>query len=397
MNARSLAWRPLNSAISQGEALERLLAPSARKHGFNDTLNRIRQAMRMPHASGSLLIKIFNDLDTVIFHNKLRRRIFLSWRHLTQEDPELICNPCAVLWGQTNPANFRGQPRIAIELNTQAPWHATTRKDSVGVLVHEMLHAWFMVHCGIPDDVVVAKGMDVHHGYYFHSARVYIEQNFGLVLLEPVAISIAKLEISATDNPPELREAIAAHGLAGNPRPSTTMSDSQSSAITFLRQERMARIEADLRILSTDQMIRKYNPSGYEGIKTNGGIMEPGITKAQKRRRDNTAYDEPIKPNPMTPADLWGVRLPYFTQSEFAKVNAVLDTYKKPRRKPRREAREVGDSEIAGVVDRKGVVRQARRAARGEEAIRGGDVVAGAVMDGRVGKTRMKGRRVPAG
>ncbi|KAK3669963.1 hypothetical protein LTR78_010135 [Recurvomyces mirabilis] len=187
MSARSPAWRPLNSPISQGEALARLLAPSARKHGFNDALNRIRQAMTMPHASGSLLIKMFNDLDTVIFHNKLRRRIYLSWRHLTQEDPELIRNPCAVLWGQTNPANFHGQPRIAIELNTQAPWSATTRKDSVGVLVHEMLHAWFMVHCGIPDDVIVAKGMDVHHGYYFHSARVHIEQNFGLVFLEPVA------------------------------------------------------------------------------------------------------------------------------------------------------------------------------------------------------------------
>ncbi|KAK3669962.1 hypothetical protein LTR78_010134 [Recurvomyces mirabilis] len=195
----------------------------------------------------------------------------------------------------------------------------------------------------------------------------------------------------------ELREAITAHGLAGNPRPSTSMSTPQPSAITFLRQERMARIEADLKVLTTDQMIRKYNPSGYEAIKANGGIMEPGITKMQKRRRDNTVYDEPVKPNPMTPADLWGIRLPYFTQSEFAKVNAVLDTYKKPRRKPRREAREMGDSEIASVVDRKGVVRQARRAARGEKSIRDGDIVAGAVVDGRVGKTRKKDTRVPAG
>ena len=184
MNARSHAWRPLNPPISQEEALARLLAPSARKQPWREAMNRIREGNVMQYAIYDFLIKIFNDLDTVIFHNNLRRRVYLCWKYLSDTDPEVQANPNAVLWAQANPAGFRGQQRIAIELNLQAPWGLMSRQDTVGVLVHEMLHAWYMVHCGIPNDVVLTADMDTHHGYYFHSARMYIEQNYNFEAYE---------------------------------------------------------------------------------------------------------------------------------------------------------------------------------------------------------------------
>ncbi|KAK5107951.1 hypothetical protein LTR62_000496 [Meristemomyces frigidus] len=65
------------------------------------------------------------------------------------------------------------------------------------------------------------------------------------------------------------------------------------------------------------------------------------MVSRMKRQRVNTEYGPPVKPNPITPADKWGKRDPYFTSHESERLNDMLNIYQKPRRKPR-PAPEVG-------------------------------------------------------
>ncbi|TKA77699.1 hypothetical protein B0A55_04008 [Friedmanniomyces simplex] len=114
-------------------------------------------------------------------------------------------------------------------------------------------------------------------------------------------------------------------------------------------QQRLA-IAEDINVLTTDQMIRKYNPHNYEILKRQDGILEPPpVGKAARKRRANTVYGSPIKPSVEGFTENWGRRLPRFDNG-FQAANEVLKqasvSYRKRARKPKRQRTEVSAEDI---------------------------------------------------
>ncbi|TKA77698.1 hypothetical protein B0A55_04009 [Friedmanniomyces simplex] len=114
-------------------------------------------------------------------------------------------------------------------------------------------------------------------------------------------------------------------------------------------QQRLAIVE-DINVLTTDQMIRKYNPHNYEILKRQDGILEPPpVGKAARKRRANTVYGSPIKPSVEGFTENWGRRLPRFDNG-FQAANEVLKqasvSYRKRARKPKRQRAEVSGEDV---------------------------------------------------
>ena len=150
--------------------------------------------MDLPKLGPDLQVKMFNDLDKVLFHGDLKRRVILRWAD-TGECFERVgpgYGPGEGPGAMTIEAGTDGQPRIHIRMNAiaaQLPYpHGPPMADRnafyIGVVVHEMVHAWFFVHCGLRGpgspgfvDPALGPGQDPHHGYYFYDpAKCVIER-----------------------------------------------------------------------------------------------------------------------------------------------------------------------------------------------------------------------------
>lgn len=187
LDPRHPAYRRLPPLLDMRQAHNRLF-----EHSFSDeaspgwqaALQRYKQVMSGPYGSTDLPIKMFNDLDTLIFHGDLKHRVNMKWE---------ACDKVGIsqsfggtLLGLTIPPTTWSVPRIRIRINIDVDWRQLPRKMLIGTVVHEMLHAYYYVHCGVAgyQDVVTERGMDISHGVFFYSAGKRIEQRWGLELFD---------------------------------------------------------------------------------------------------------------------------------------------------------------------------------------------------------------------
>lgn len=172
------------------QAYNRLISRTDAEVGtaaFQAAIRRYHDAVCAPSGSYDLIIKMFNDLDTLIFHGDLRGRVNLRWEALdhvtvlgrhTEKNGELL--------GVTIPPVSWHVPRVRIRLNVDVDWTQIPRWVLIGTVVHEMLHAYFYVHCGVVGyhDSITEEGMDRSHGRFFHAAARHVEAVWGLQLLD---------------------------------------------------------------------------------------------------------------------------------------------------------------------------------------------------------------------
>lgn len=100
-----------------------------------DTIDTARHAPL--DRSGPFLL--FDSLDQCLFRGKLKGMVFLKWRSLSDNSP-----------GVTRVPGIKN-PRISIELNTR-PFdeRGADLDDMLDALIHQMIHAYFLVCCGTP-------------------------------------------------------------------------------------------------------------------------------------------------------------------------------------------------------------------------------------------------------
>ncbi|KAK6395349.1 hypothetical protein LTR65_000819 [Meristemomyces frigidus] len=127
-----------NELVSSNEAYQSLrdfLSNSA-TDSEDRAHDRLENAWNMNHATPDLFIKIFNDLNELLFDNQLYNRVFLTWEDLPDEllgrtGSRSDCTCC--------PAD-----RIQIQLD-RAMFYEESKSKIWGTLVHEMLHAYMFV------------------------------------------------------------------------------------------------------------------------------------------------------------------------------------------------------------------------------------------------------------
>jgi len=101
--------------------------------------------------------RIFNKLDELLFAGHLKNAIFLDIRHLDSE-----------VSGATHSQGWSLDPKVkraSIILNGDLLQRARSR-DIVAVLIHHMIHAYFLIACGPQDQKEVEYGR-LSHGLHF--------------------------------------------------------------------------------------------------------------------------------------------------------------------------------------------------------------------------------------
>jgi hypothetical protein len=106
---------------------------NSNRPGIVDILDTARQAPLCKKAP----FLIFDSFDRTIFQGKLKGMVYLKWRTLSDNSP-----------GVTSAPDVR-DPRICIELNIR-PFEerGADIEDLLDVLIHQMIHAYFLVCCG---------------------------------------------------------------------------------------------------------------------------------------------------------------------------------------------------------------------------------------------------------
>ena len=118
-----------------------------------------------------LIAKIFNKIDILIFHGQLRNRVRLRWGDMPGSDERIAA---FTLKDDAHP-----EIRIEIVLNCKKDYTVRPRNVVMGILVHKMLHAYFLVRCGIATEPPI--GPDIRgHGMVWKRAAYDIEQMTGL-------------------------------------------------------------------------------------------------------------------------------------------------------------------------------------------------------------------------
>ena len=85
-----------------------------------------------------LPFKVFRDLDIVFFQGELTGRVYLCWELIEGETGSV---------GETKPSPHP-KGRIRIRLRYNYDWSSLPARSIIGVLAHQMVHAWFSLKCG---------------------------------------------------------------------------------------------------------------------------------------------------------------------------------------------------------------------------------------------------------
>jgi len=106
---------------------------NSNRPGIADTIDTARQAPLCKKAP----FLIFDSFDRTIFQGKLKGMVYLKWRTLSDNSP-----------GVTSAPDVK-DPRICIELNIR-PYEerGADLDDLLDALIHQMIHAYFLVCCG---------------------------------------------------------------------------------------------------------------------------------------------------------------------------------------------------------------------------------------------------------
>ncbi|EMC91060.1 hypothetical protein BAUCODRAFT_152359 [Baudoinia panamericana UAMH 10762] len=123
-----------------------------------------------------LLVKIFNDLDLCLFAGDLYHRVRLRWSDLDMR------RALGVTHMMSTPSfySFSGlpyaRPRVIIFLSATTDWSRLPQGLALGVLVHEMLHAYFGVWAPDAPEAPQHAKQDHGHGAIFQKAAKKLEQ-----------------------------------------------------------------------------------------------------------------------------------------------------------------------------------------------------------------------------
>ena len=116
------------------------------------------------YAKLDLPFMVFDDLDKKLFRAVLKGNVYLTWARLPTGSHARTSRP-----------NLHGRPRITIELN----WHLSrNRAATLGVLLHQMIHAYYLQCCGHKNKGVVGRGHDLRHKEEFYNLRRSIREHF---------------------------------------------------------------------------------------------------------------------------------------------------------------------------------------------------------------------------
>ena len=86
-----------------------------------------------------LLVKTFNDLDAVVFGGDLFHRVYISWVNMC------VIGEGSGQLGLTVPPKNYESCRIRICISSDMDWRKVPRFYALGVLLHEMVHAYFII------------------------------------------------------------------------------------------------------------------------------------------------------------------------------------------------------------------------------------------------------------
>ncbi|PSN66477.1 hypothetical protein BS50DRAFT_677674 [Corynespora cassiicola Philippines] len=126
--------------------------------GAVERLHKIRKAAHSLQQNGlarDIPYRLFNSLDDALFDGHLKNAVYLG---ITSLGPDVS--------GATHTRGWALSPnikRISIMLNGDV---LSTSRDILGILIHQMIHAYFLVACGPQDEKETAYGR-LSHGLPF--------------------------------------------------------------------------------------------------------------------------------------------------------------------------------------------------------------------------------------
>ncbi|WPG99520.1 Hypothetical protein R9X50_00233500 [Acrodontium crateriforme] len=111
-----------------------------------DAIDRIRELDTVERKTPYI---IFDYVDKALFNNRLKNMVFLQWKSLSSASPGTTSAPGVVT----------GIPRLCIELNkTLFEEDGGDIDDLLDALIHQMIHAFFLVCCGAQPKVATQDG-----------------------------------------------------------------------------------------------------------------------------------------------------------------------------------------------------------------------------------------------
>ena len=144
-----------------------------------------------------LAVKIFSDLDTVIFGGKLKGSVMVKWYFMEERDPTLTVidedgnalQGVALGFCSKTRSWERGQRRIFLNAHSvlESQHHQTWLEMVRGAMLHEMCHAHKYVRCqmsenpfkGSSADIEYKKGHDLHFASKYHVVQARSVTLFG--------------------------------------------------------------------------------------------------------------------------------------------------------------------------------------------------------------------------
>ncbi|KAK3677662.1 Bifunctional purine biosynthetic protein ADE5,7 [Recurvomyces mirabilis] len=148
-------WRdlPVRVTLTQAHLLLKHAAGQRLTWAQMAARQRLLEAHRSPHGTRSpgLLIKMVNDLDTILFGGALRNRILVHWINMSTYTRRLDTlrsaheKPLATVLATTvvPPKRLSQSVRPAIYLSAEIMCYASESKvQPLALLIHEMLHAY---------------------------------------------------------------------------------------------------------------------------------------------------------------------------------------------------------------------------------------------------------------
>jgi len=165
-------WEPVGLSEATHGLVEWLRKP--RSDRARQAIERLRDAWTGTW-SPDIAIKSFFDLDRAFFGGKLRGRCRLRWMGSTYRLLEEIGENYQRTLGCTSLEEHAPIPQVRIFLNAEKmfligqPERVSSKRQTFGTLVHEMIHAYLMTRCG--DDSSPSEQFDDDpdpgHGRHF--------------------------------------------------------------------------------------------------------------------------------------------------------------------------------------------------------------------------------------
>ena len=157
-------------------AYERLARSHLSRHtsGYAAAQHRFDSMYERENLTWDLLVKCFNDLDTLVFQSDFRNRIVLKWVDIRTTDNEGA-------FAYTEPPANESTGRVSIRMGSNINRAALEPDYALGVLLHEMIHAYFFIWSR---DAAIEQSWDPRadpwHGLTFLKAAGKVGRQFGL-------------------------------------------------------------------------------------------------------------------------------------------------------------------------------------------------------------------------